>query len=76
MVAASTISTIQFAGVTARGSAGASALYCLREPNVGYITFGLQNSTAAALTKLLGNTTVEVGETFSFEAEVPVQSFK
>lgn len=69
------ITSIQVAGVLIYGSAG-SPSYSLIESNVGYLTFGIQNTAGSAgLTKQNGNGLTINGTVVSFKAEVPIASF-
>lgn len=76
LVAAATdkIPSIQKAGEFSRGVAAGSSFSfnVLQEPNVSYMTFGIQGSAAAGMTKALGNALVGATETFSFTARIPI----
>lgn len=76
LVAAGTdrIPSIQKAGDFARGVSAASSFsfHILQEPSVSYVTFGVQGSAAAGMTKVLGNALVGSAEVVSFTARVPI----
>jgi len=59
-------------GIMLHGNVGAEILYCLIESGVGYITFGRQTATNAALTKLNGNLVGGAGEILSVQFKVPI----
>jgi hypothetical protein len=68
------IPSIQKAGDLTRGvSAGSSFSFnVLIEPNVSYVTFGVQGSAAAGMTKVNGSALVGNTEVFSFTARIPI----
>lgn len=71
----SVIPSISAAGIVTRAQVGAAAYYALKEPAVGYITFGAQSSGGGALTKLDGSTLASSGNAVSFMARVPISGW-
>lgn len=47
----------------------------LKEPSVGYMTFGAQSSSFAGLTKMNGNTHLASGYVCSISAKFPIQGW-
>lgn len=64
--------TIQIAGIVANTATGAITPYALMEPGKTYLTFGYQDGTHAALTKLNGNAFLGAGNGIGFQAIVPI----
>ena len=59
----------------ALSAASASVWTIISEPNVSYITFGLQNSGSAGLTKQNGNSLLSSGNVLSFRASVRISGW-
>lgn len=72
---ATKVPSLQFAGTGAIGANTGAQHTVLIESNVGYLTFGLQGSSNAGLTKHLGNAFLSSGVTLSFTAEVPISGW-
>lgn len=75
LVSASTISTLEIAGVYGQSTNATVSGYVTREPSVSYITFSTQFSTGNALTKALGNGMLGTGASLSFFAEIPIEGW-
>lgn len=75
LTSSSIINTLEIAGDAGRNQ-GASATFfrniVLIEPNVAYLTFGKQESTANSLTKQNGSAVVTAGDIFAVNAAIPV----
>lgn len=67
------ITSVSLAGNFAYGSAQVATGTVLTESGVSYMTFGVQNSTLAGLTKQNGNNLTSSGTIVSLFAEIPVQ---
>ena len=72
---ATKVASLQIAGVLIRDTAGANSSYVLIESNVGYVTFGVQSSVAASMTKQTGTGTATSGQPVSVMAEVPISGW-
>lgn len=76
LVAAGTdkIPSIAKVGDLSRGVSAASqfSFHVLQEPSVAYVTFGVQGSAAAGMTKVTGSGMLGTSETFSFLARIPI----
>jgi hypothetical protein len=76
LVSASTLPTLSHAGSFVFNASGGSTVYSnwvLREPSVSYMTFGLQQSTIAALSKNATTTALPASGTIvSVEASFPI----
>lgn len=68
------VPSIQCAGLGVVGVATDSLYTILIESAVGYFTFGIQDVSAAGLTKLNGNSFLS-GNTISFSASVPISGW-
>ena len=68
------VPSIQLAGSMIVNFSAATLFYTLIESNIGYITFGAQSASRAALTKLLGT---EIGSTatVSIQASIPISGW-
>ncbi len=66
------IPSIKIVGKAGRSDAAAVDFVVLAEPNVNYVTFGIQDATRAALTKQLGTGISSSGNSFTFIARVPI----
>lgn len=75
LVSKSDIPTIKLAGIVAKSSVSAISMYALIEPGKTYLTFGVQGSGSASLSKVLGNAWIPPGETISIQAHVTVSQF-
>lgn len=75
LLSMSTLPSLSVIGVMTGTAADASSTYVLVEPSVGYVTFGVQASTASGLTKRNGNALVVAGNTYSFFARIPIQGW-
>lgn len=70
------VALLQVAGVAVRsGGAAAVSIYTLIESNVGYITFGIQNTSGAALVKADGNGFLANVTSLSITAQVPISGW-
>lgn len=69
------ITNIQLSGLGAYDAALNLTPTTLIESNVGYITFGFQSTTQAGLTKQLGTAFLGSGVSFSFTAEIPIDTW-
>ncbi len=67
--------TTHIAGFGFISAASASVWTIISEPNVSYITFGLQNSGSAGLTKQNGNSLLSSGNVLSFRASVRISGW-
>lgn len=68
----SKIPSLQLAGQGTYTAAAALAAYVLIEPSVAYVTFGIQSSTSAGLSKANGSSVLGTGNGFSIQATIPV----
>jgi len=77
LVALSTLPTISIAGQMKANSTNAnnSGLNVLKEPSVGYVTFGVESTGNAGLTKTSSTAQIVAGVQYSFEARVPIQGW-
>lgn len=71
LIDSSFITTLQKCGTLDRTTANAGAYSILCEPNVGYVTLGVQASGSGGLAKINGNAFGN-SEVLSFEFEVPI----
>jgi len=58
------------------GGSNISILSVISEPSVSYFTFGFRNSSAAPLTKQLGNGIFTSSVRFTFEGSVPIANWE
>ena len=72
---AALIPSIMGCGNAYHGNVTAEILYCLIESGVGYITFGRQTATNAALTKINAPLVCSTGEVLSVEFELPTSGW-
>jgi len=75
LLSMSTLPSLSIVGVMTGTAADASSTYVLVEQSVGYVTFGVQASTASGLTKRNGDALVVAGNTYSFFARIPIQGW-
>lgn len=72
---ASTIPTLEYAGDMVRAGVLAGRDLVLREPSVGYLTFGISVSSISGLAKQNGNAFAS-SIAYSFSARVPIQGWE
>ncbi len=70
-----TISAIHLAGIGMVAHNGAAMWGILIESGVTYVTFGIQNSTNAGLTKANGNSIISSGQSLAFRASVRISGW-
>lgn len=63
------------AGVFTFGVVGQNSGYCLKEPSVGYMTFGAQNAAAIGSTKITGTGFGSGSATQTLKASFPIQGW-
>lgn len=71
---ATKVSSLQAAGLLLRSASVAGSWNTLIESNVGYLTFGAQTSSTAALAKLVGTAVIASGD-LSITADVPISGW-
>lgn len=70
-----TISSIHLAGLGVVAHNGAAMWSVLIESGVTYVTFGLQSSTTAGLTKANGSSLISSGQSLAFRASVRISGW-
>lgn len=78
LTALSTLPTISIAGQMKAFSTNAnnSGLNVLKEPSVGYVTFGVESTGNAGLSKTSSTAQIVTGVTYSFDARIPIQGWQ
>ncbi len=70
------IATLELAGTAVINVVSDGYASVLREPSVGYVTFGRDTGSASALQKYNGSTWIASGNACSFECEVPIAGWE
>jgi hypothetical protein len=75
LTSASTISTIEVAGVIIDSKQSTNQPSILREPSVTYMSMGVRTASASSLTKQNGNNVYASGDDISIHAWVPIEGW-